>query len=43
MSGKMLHQAYQVFQVEIGPGGNIFARSFENFGQLVTHRFFCNL
>ncbi len=31
-SGRMLHQAYQVFQVEVGLGGNIFARSFEVFG-----------
>jgi hypothetical protein len=25
MSGRMLHQAYQVFQVEVGLGGNIFS------------------
>jgi hypothetical protein len=31
MSGRMLHQAYQVFQVEAGLGGNIYSRSFEAF------------
>ena len=41
-TGRMLHQAYQVFQVEVGLGGNIFARSFEVFGQLATHGFFRN-
>ncbi len=30
-SGRMLHQAYQVFQVEAGLGGNIFSQSFEAF------------
>jgi hypothetical protein len=25
MSGRMLHQAYQVFQVKVGLGGNIFS------------------
>jgi hypothetical protein len=40
MLGKILHQAYQVFQVEVGLRGSIFARSFKNFGQLAT---FCNL
>ena len=39
----MLHQAYQVFQVEIGLGGNIFSQSFISFGRLATHGFFCNL
>ena len=42
-SGRMLHQAYQLFQVEVGLGGNIFARSFEVFGRLATHGFFRNL
>ncbi len=39
----MLHQAYQVFQVEVGLGRNIFSRSFISFGRLATHGFFCNL
>ncbi len=43
MSGWMLHQAYQVFQVEVGLGGNIFSQSFLSFGRLATHGFFCNL
>jgi hypothetical protein len=41
--GRMLHQAYQVFQVEAGLGGNNFSRSFISFGRLATHGFFCNL
>jgi hypothetical protein len=41
--GRMLHQAYQVFQVEVGLGGNIFSRSFISFGRLATHGFFQNL
>ncbi len=32
MSGRMLHQAYQVIQVEVVLGGNIFSGSFETFG-----------
>jgi hypothetical protein len=32
--GRMLHQAYQVFQVEVGLGGNIFSQSFVSFGSL---------
>jgi hypothetical protein len=43
MSGRMLHQAYQVFQVEVGLGGNIFSQSFISFGRLTTHGFFQNL
>jgi hypothetical protein len=43
MSRRMLHQAYQVFQVEIGLGGNIFSQSFISFGRLATHGFFQNL
>jgi hypothetical protein len=43
MSGRMLHQAYQVIQVEVSLGGNIFFRSFEAFGRLATHGFFRNL
>jgi hypothetical protein len=43
MLGWMLHQAYQVFQVEVGLGGNIFSRSFISFGRLTTHGFFQNL
>jgi hypothetical protein len=42
-SGRMLHQAYQVFQDEVGLGGNLFSRSFIFFGRLATHVFFCNL
>jgi hypothetical protein len=42
-SGRMLHQAYQVFQVKVGLGGNIFSRSFISFGRLATHGFFCYL
>jgi len=34
--GKMLHQAYQVFQVEVGLGGNIFAISYVSFQGLAT-------
>jgi hypothetical protein len=41
--GRMLHQAYQVLQVEVGLGGNIFSQSFISFGRLATHGFFCNL
>jgi hypothetical protein len=42
-SGWMLHQAYQVFQIKVGLGMNIFSRSFISFGRLTTHGFFCNL
>jgi hypothetical protein len=41
--GWMLHQAYEVFQVEVGLGRNIFSRSFISFGRLGTHGFFRNL
>jgi hypothetical protein len=41
--GKMLHQAYQVFQVEVGLGGNIFSKSYVSFQGLATHGFFRNL
>jgi hypothetical protein len=41
--GRMLHQAYQVFQVKVGLGGNIFSPSFISFGRLATHGFFHNL
>jgi hypothetical protein len=34
--GRMLHQAYQVFQVEVRLSGNIFSRSFISFGSLAT-------
>jgi hypothetical protein len=40
ISGWMLHQAYQVFQVEVRLGGNIFSQSFISFGRLATHGFF---
>ena len=43
MSGRMLHQAYQAFQVEVGLRCNIFVQSFVVFGQLATHGFFRNL
>ncbi len=39
-SGRMLHQAYQVFQVEVRLGGNTFSRSFISFGRLATYGFF---
>jgi hypothetical protein len=42
-SGGILHQAYQVFQVEVGLGRNIFSRSFIFFGRLAIHGFFQNL
>jgi hypothetical protein len=38
----MLHQAYQVLQVEVVLGGNIFSQSFVSFGRLATHEFFRN-
>jgi hypothetical protein len=41
--GRMLHQVYQVFQVEVGLGGNIVFQSFISFGRLTTHGFFQNL
>ncbi len=41
--GRMLQQAYQVFQVEVGLGGNIFYRSSISFGRLATRGFFHNL
>jgi hypothetical protein len=41
--GWMLHQAYQVFQVEVELGRNIFSRTFISFSRLTTHGFFCNL
>ena len=39
----MLKQSYEVFQVESGLGGNIFKRSFKDFGVLATHGFFRDL
>jgi hypothetical protein len=39
----MLHQAYQVFQVKVGLGVNMFSLSFVSFGRLTTHEFFQNL
>jgi hypothetical protein len=38
----MLHQAYQVFQVEVGLGRNIFSQSSISFCRLATHGFFRN-
>ncbi len=43
MSGRMLDHAYQMFQVEVGLGGNVFSQSFISFGRLITHGFFRNL
>jgi hypothetical protein len=43
MLGRMLHQAYQVFQVEVGLGGIIFSQTFVAFGRFATHGFFRNL
>jgi hypothetical protein len=40
MLGRMLHQAYQVFQVEVRLSGNIFSRSFASFGRFAIHGFF---
>jgi hypothetical protein len=40
---KLLNQAYQVFQVEVGLNGNIFDYFFENYGDLATHGFFRNM
>jgi hypothetical protein len=40
---RMLHQAYLVFQVEVGLGGIIFSQSFVSFGRLADHGFFSNL
>ena len=42
-TGKMLKQAYEVFQVEAGLEGNIFARDFRSHEFLVTHGWFRNL
>jgi hypothetical protein len=42
MLGWILQQAYQVFQVEVGLGGNIFSQFFISFGRLTTHGFFRN-
>jgi hypothetical protein len=41
--GRILYQAYQVFQFKVRLGGNIFSRSFISFHRLATHGFFCNL
>jgi hypothetical protein len=40
---RMLHQAYQVFQIKVGLGRNTFSQSFISFGRLATHGFCCNL
>jgi hypothetical protein len=39
----MLHQAHQVFQVEIRLDGNMLSQSFVSFGRLATHGLFRNL
>ena len=41
--GNMLTQAYQVFQMEVGVGGNIFQKPFKALGHLATHGFVQNL
>jgi hypothetical protein len=41
--GMILHQAYQVFQIKVGLGRNIFSQSFVSFGRLNTHGFSRNL
>ncbi len=40
MMGKLLSQAYQVFQVEVGLHGNIFDYFFKDYGDLATYGFF---
>jgi hypothetical protein len=42
-SGQMPHQAYQLFQVEVGLGGDFFSQSFISFSRLAMHGFFQNL
>jgi hypothetical protein len=41
--GKLLHHAYQIFQVKVGLHGNIFDYSFDDYGDLATHGFFRNM
>ncbi len=41
--GKLLNQAYQVFQVEVSLHSDIFDYSFEDYGDLATHGFFRNM
>ena len=41
--GKMLTQSYQVFQIELGLGGNIFDKPYNALGHLATDVFFRNL
>ena len=41
--GHLLTQAYQVFQMEVGLGGNIFTKPFTELGHLATHGFFRSL
>ena len=41
--GQLLNQAYQVIQMEVGLGGNIFDRSFTKLGKLATQGWFRNL
>ena len=41
--GNMLMQVYQLFQMEVGLGGNIFGKPFRTLGHLATHGFFQNL
>ena len=41
--GNLLTQSYQVFQMEVGLGGNIFSKPFAELGHLATHGFFRSL
>jgi hypothetical protein len=41
--GQLLAQAYGVFQIEVGLGGNIFGQNFKKHGGLSTHGWFKNL
>jgi len=43
VTGNFLLQAYEVFQVEVGLGGNIFERDFTRYGMLATNGWFKNL
>ena len=36
VTGKILDRSYQVFQVEVGLGGNIFTHSYSDFERLAT-------
>ncbi len=38
--GKMLRQAYEVFQIDVGLGGNIFTWNFSSLSHLSQHNWF---